>query len=121
MSENVLALSAFIIYIFVLYVLYFVIIFLQRLFFILHVFILYLLLHFICFFEQMLGEMILEGRGQEINDRERTKTRKGQRQGKDIKKNRDRTKSVKGDVRTGTRKVKGEVRTGTGQEVRKEK
>ena len=48
-------------------------------------------------------------------------TGKGQRQGKDIEKNRDRTKSVKGEVRTGTRKVKGEVRTGTGQEVRKEK
>ena len=39
-------------------------------------------------------------------------TGKGQRQGKDIEKNRDRTKSVKGEVRTGTRKVKGEIRTG---------
>ena len=37
-------------------------------------------------------------------------TGKGQRQGKDTEKNRDRTRSVKG-----------EVRTGTGQEVRKEK
>ena len=44
-------------------------------------------------------------------------TGKGQRQGKDTEKNRDRTRSVKGEVRTGTRSVKGAVRTGTEQEV----